>query len=257
MLNWLQQDPWGFLRFMLYRAPAVLLALSLHELAHGYAALRCGDTTARDMGRLSVNPLRHLDPFGTISMFLMGIGWAKPVPVNPARFRNTRRDDLIVSLAGVSTNFILFVFATLVSILISRALYKPEALTHYGASFFLDFQQNGFTMQLFPENDQALAFLLKTPWLIHVQRFFFQLAMVNIGMGLFNLLPIPPLDGFHVVNDLLFKGRLNISGKAFRFAQIGLLLLLFSTNFIGRWVGAAIYAVQGAILPLLLSVFPV
>ncbi len=257
MLNWLQQDPWGFLRFMLYRAPAVLLALSLHELAHGYAALRCGDTTARDMGRLSLNPLRHLDLVGTISMFLMGIGWAKPVPVNPARFRNARRDDLIVSLAGVGTNFVLFIFATLVSILISRALYTPEALSFYGAGFFLDFQQDGFTMQLFPENDQVLAFLLKTPWLIHVQRFFFQLAMVNIGMGLFNLLPIPPLDGFHVVNDILFKGRLNISGKAFRFAQMALLLLMFTTNFIGRWVSGAIYAVQGAILPLLLAVFPV
>ena len=85
----------------------------------------------------------------------------------------------------------------------------------------------------------------------------FVFAGAHILLCAFNLLPIPPLDGFHVVNDLLFKGRLNISGKAFRFAQIGLLLLLFSTNFIGRWVGAAIYAVQGAILPLLLSVFPV
>lgn len=257
MLNWLQQDPWGFLQFMLYRAPAVLLALSLHELAHGYVALKCGDTTARDMGRLSLNPLRHLDLVGTISMFLMGIGWAKPVPVNPARFRNGRWDDLKVSLAGVSTNFILFLLASAATILLSRALYRPEALTAYGAEFFLSFQQNGFNMQLFPENDQALAFLLKTPWLIHVQRFLFQLAMVNIGMGLFNLLPVPPLDGFHIVNDIIFKGRLNISGNVFRFAQIALLLLLFSTNFIGKWVSGAIYAVQGAILPILLAIFPI
>ncbi len=257
MLNWLQEDPRGFLSFMLYRAPAVLLALSLHELAHGYIALKCGDTTARDMGRLSLNPLRHLDLVGTVSMFLMGIGWAKPVPVNPACFRNGRWDDLKVSLAGVTSNFILFLTASLFSILISRALYQPEALAAYGAEFFLNFGQQGFMIQLYPQNDQALAFLLRTPWLIHLQRFLFQLSMVNIGMGLFNLLPIPPLDGFHVVNDILFKGRLNISGKAFRFAHLALLFLLFTTDFVGRWISAAIYAVQGAVLPLLLGVFPV
>lgn len=70
MLDWLQQDPWGFLHFMIYRAPAVLLALSLHELAHGYVAYRCGDSTAKDLGRLTLNPLKHLDLIGTISMFL-------------------------------------------------------------------------------------------------------------------------------------------------------------------------------------------
>ena len=132
MLEWLQQDPWGFLQFMLYRAPAVLLALTLHELAHGYVALRCGDTTARDHGRLTLNPAKHLDPIGTISMFLMGVGWAKPVPVNPANYRNGRWDDLKVSLAGVTTNFFLFLLCTILSILLSRAMYKPMYLSIYG-----------------------------------------------------------------------------------------------------------------------------
>lgn len=257
MLDWLQNDPWGFLQFMLYRAPAVLLALTLHELAHGYIALRCGDTTARDLGRLSFNPLKHLDLIGTISMFIMGIGWAKPVPVNPARFRNGHWDDLKVSLAGITTNFILFLLATLLSIMITPSLYGKELLNAYGANFFLNFQQQGFQLQLFPQAGSALAPLLKTPWLLYVQRFLFQLSMVNIGMGLFNLLPIPPLDGFHVANDILFKGKLNLSGNMFRVTHILLLVLLFTTDFIGKLITGAIYGVQGAVLPLLLAIFKV
>jgi Zn-dependent protease len=256
LLDWLQSDPWGFLQFMLYRAPAVLLALTLHELAHGYVALKCGDTTARDMGRLSLNPLHHLDPLGTISMFLLGVGWAKPVPVNPNRFHNRRWNDLAVSLAGVTTNFILFLLATLLSVLLGRVLYAKEAVEYLGAHFFLSFQGDGFMLQLYPKAAGIIKDVLNVPWLMHIQRFLFQLALVNLGMGLFNLLPIPPLDGSHVVNDLFFGGKLNISGKAFRIAQTGLIILLISTNFIGDWIGKAIYAVQGAILPLFLLIFP-
>lgn len=255
MLDWLQQDPWGFLQFMLYRAPAVMLAITLHELAHGYAALKSGDTTARDRGRLSLNPLHHLDLIGTISLFLFGIGWAKPVPVNPSRFRHPRRDDLKVSLAGVTTNFILFLLATLFSVLLGRMLYTDTALNYFGANFFLNFQQNGFTLQLYPQAAEALSDVLKQPWLLHVQRFLFQLALVNLGMGLFNLLPIPPLDGFHVVNDILFRGKINLGGQIFRFTHIALLILLFTTNFVGNWVSKAIYGVQSFILPLLLKIF--
>lgn len=255
MLDWLQQDPWGFLHFMAYRAPAVLLALTLHELAHGYIAFRCGDSTARDMGRLTLNPLKHLNLVGTISMFLMGIGWAKPVPVNPARFRNGRIDDLKVSLAGVTTNFILFLIASMLSILVANQLYLPEVRSQYGLHFFLNFQEDGFSLQLFPQYEPVLKNALKTPWLLHIQRFLLHLSLVNLGMGLFNLLPIPPLDGFHVVNDILFKGKIDISGPVFRFTHIALLVLLFTTNFIGSWVSKGIYAVQGFILPFLLSLF--
>lgn len=257
MLSWLQQDPGGFLLFMLYRAPAVLLALSAHELAHGYAALRSGDTTARDLGRLSLNPLRHLDLVGTISMFLMGIGWAKPVPVNPNNFKHPRRDDLIVSLAGVSTNFVMFLLAIGLSILLAKALYTPDALAYFRADYLLNFQKEGFAIQLYPQNDAHIQVILRTPWLIHIQRFLFQLSLVNIGMGLFNLLPIPPLDGFHVVNNVFFQGKIYMGGKVFRFMHLGLLILLFTTNFVGEWVMKAIYAVQGAILPLLLRLFGV
>lgn len=255
MLDWLQQDPWGFLQFMIYRAPAVLLALTLHELAHGYMAFRAGDSTAKNLGRLSFNPLKHLDLIGTIGMFLFGIGWAKPVPVNPNNFRNKRWDDLKVSLAGVSTNFLLFLLATVLSVMISGALYTQEAISGAGLNFLLNFRSEGFNIQLFPEYEYLIQGILKTPWLIHIQRFLFHLAMVNIGMGLFNLLPIPPLDGFHVANDLLFGGKLELSGRLFQFTHLILMALLFLTDFIGSFISKAIYAVQGFVLPVVLKVF--
>src|SRR3712207_4787346 len=104
MLKWLMENPAEMLWFMLYRAPAVLMAVVIHETAHGYVAYRAGDPTAKMMGRLTLNPLKHLDLVGTLSLFLLGFGWAKRVPVNPGLFKNGRRDDLKVSLAGVTVN---------------------------------------------------------------------------------------------------------------------------------------------------------
>ena len=106
MLDWMRTDPLGFFTFMLYRAPAVLIALTLHEISHGYVAYLCGDRTAKDMGRLSLNPFKHLSLIGTIMMFTVGMGWAKPVPVNPYNYRHGRRDDFFVSIAGVTMNFL-------------------------------------------------------------------------------------------------------------------------------------------------------
>jgi len=258
MFDYLRQDPQGFLMFMLYRAPAVLLALTFHEVAHGYVALRSGDPTAQMLGRLSLNPLKHLDPIGTLSMFIMGFGWAKPVPVNPNNFRRGSRDDLLVSLAGVTTNMILFIASTLLAIIVGLFMYEPQALKALGGmAFFLDFDAQGFTLQLFPEYAGVVAPVLKTPWLLHVQRFLLHFSMINLGLCLFNLLPIPPLDGFHVVNDLLLKGRLQLSGQVFRFAQLALIVLMFSTNIMGRIVSAGMDAVQSVVLGGLLKVFGV
>lgn len=249
MLDYLQADPRGFLLFMLYRAPAVLLALTLHEVAHGFVALKCGDPTARDLGRLSLNPLKHLDPIGTAFLFLLGFGWAKPVPVNPNNFRRGRRDDVLVSLAGVTTNFILFVLGTLLSVAVGHFLYQSEALAALGGmDFFLSFQKNGFFIQLYPEYAGQLIPLLQAPWLLHFQRFLLNFCMINLGLCLFNLLPIPPLDGFHVFNDILLKGRLRLNQQVFRLTQIALLVLMFATNVVSKVVGAGINFVQSAVL---------
>lgn len=268
MLDYLQQDPLGFLLFMLYRAPAVLMALTFHEVAHGYIALRCGDPTAQLRQRLSLNPFKHLDPIGTISLFLLGFGWAKPVPVNPNNFKRGSRDDLLVSLAGVTTNMILFIISTLLTVLVGFALYVPELIKLPGfMNSMLSFSNRTFLIkglvkidyplyrQLYPEYAGSIAPLLKTLWLLHVQRFLLHFCMINLGLCLFNLLPIPPLDGFHVVNDLLLKGRINLSGKAFRIAHMVLLVLMFSTDIVSRIVGAGVNFVQGLVLGGFLRLF--
>ncbi|MCL1856432.1 MAG: site-2 protease family protein [Kiritimatiellaeota bacterium] len=154
---------------MIYVVPAVLIALVAHEWAHAYMAWRLGDPTAKWMGRLTLNPLKHLDPIGTLMMVVFRFGWAKPVPINPRYFKKPRRDDFLVSIAGISMNFILF-FA---SIMLYFSLYVFAGMR---------------------EGTYVMAFL-------HI------FAVVNAGLMIFNLLPVPPLDGFHVMNTLVLRQR--------------------------------------------------
>lgn len=254
-MEWLQQDPWGFVQYMLYRVPAVLLAIMMHEYAHGYAAYRCGDNTAKIMGRLSFNPLKHLDLWGTISLFLFGFGWAKPVPVNPNNFRNKRRDDIVVSLVGVTVNFCMFLLFTLLSIAVGKFLYRPELLQVGGAEYMLSASQLGFVVQLDPAYANELLPLLKTPWLLHVQRVLLHASLINLGLCLFNLLPFPPLDGFHVVNNLIFKGRIFMGGRNFQIMQALFVVLMLTTDFVSDIISKAIYAVQGTVLSGMLRLF--
>ena len=268
MFEFLRQDPMGFLLFMVYRAPAILLALTFHEVAHGYVALKCGDPTAKMMHRLSLNPIKHLDPIGTASMFLFGFGWAKPVPVNPNNFKRGWRDDLLVSLAGVTTNMILFILTTFLTVLIGLILYdpkpiiqtvlfyEPESMGRFGyMDYMLNFSKTGFLIQIDPKYAKDFASFFKTPWLLHFQRFLLHFSIINLSLSLFNLLPIPPLDGFHVFNDLLLKGKLNLSGKGFRIAQVALIVLMFSTNIVGKVVGTAVNFIQQLVLHGFLAVF--
>lgn len=257
MLEWLQSDPMGFLTYMLYRMPAVLAAIVLHECAHGYAAYRAGDPTAKMMGRLSLNPLKHLDVFGTLCLFLFGFGWAKPVPVNPNNFRRGWKDDLVVSVAGVAVNFALFLVFTLLSVLVAKFLYVPELWKAGNAGFMLRFKEDGFFIQLLPKYAKELEPFLKNPWLLHVQRVILHCCMINLGLALFNLLPIPPLDGFHVVNDILLKGRLNIAGRWFQVFQVALIFVMLRTDFISNIVGKAIDWVQALVMNGILSVLGV
>ena len=118
---------------MLYRVPAVIIAISFHECAHAYAAYRCGDPTARNLGRMTLNPVAHFDPVGLVMLLIARFGWAKPVPINTRNFKNPRRDEIIVALAGVATNlliafltygimFVLQVFTTVESDIAYRLL---------------------------------------------------------------------------------------------------------------------------------------
>lgn len=273
MLDWMRSDPRSFFVYMLYRAPAVLLALMLHEIAHGYVAYCCGDRTAKDMGRLSLNPFRHLSLIGTILMFTAGMGWAKPVPVNPNNYRHGRRDDLLVSLAGVTTNFVLFSVATFLCVVLCDVVWDPK-LFEMGFELttrwdFLSFDGMNFYNQLIADSNvllspaaqdgyyyvESAATFLKTPWLVHVQRFLCQFALCNLGMCLFNLLPFPPLDGFHVFNDILLRGRLQLNRKTFQACMLALLLLMSVTDVFSRLISSAVMAVQGGVLSVFLSLF--
>lgn len=270
--DWLRTDPAGFAVFMLYFAACVLLTLILHEMAHGYVALRCGDDTARQLGRLSLNPLKHLDPIGTAFMFLFGFGWARPVPINPRNFKNFKRDEIFVSAAGIVTNLILFTLGTLVMIGVSELLWKPETyavgpLTTRAGLMSLD--GVNFYAVLDPRNTQLylieagngmyyasdMALYMKTPWLLHVQRFMYNFCSVNLGLAFFNVLPIPPLDGYHLFNDILLRGRLHIPQRVMQGIMVVLMVAMLTTNVVGRYLSVALGAAQGVVLRGFLSLF--
>ena len=224
-------DPLGTLGFFLLAFPGRLLALSAHEFAHAWMADRCGDPTARMYGRLTLNPLKHLDPVGTLFMLLLGFGWARPVPVNPYNFRDLRRDDLKVSLAGVTMNMILFVLG-----FIATSVIAILAIAKTGQADFFELVR--YTVNLNP--DFVSAMLGAIPGYIYQMLVYF--VYVNISLAIFNLLPVPPLDGYHVLNDLLLKRSLFASQKAAR-TSMGILYLLMFTGILGRILSYAVEAV--------------
>lgn len=274
ILSLLQSDePLSALIAILYRIPAVLIALTLHELAHGYVALKCGDPTAKMLGRLSFNPIRHLDPIGALFMLLFGFGWARPVPVNSRNFKNYRRDDLLVSIAGVVLNFILFFLTMILMTLLNLLIWKPELwelgqplLTHKdflsfnGFNFYSVF--TGQNLLFIRESGEMLSYIpgmfeayLKTPWLLYVQRFLMNFAMINLGLCIFNLLPIPPLDGYHVMNDIFLRGKLHIPARVMNGIMIALMAVMFFTDIISKLLGYVIHFVQNGVLNGILLIF--
>ena len=245
-LNWLQTNPLQFIIYFAYLIASVLLALTCHEVAHGYVAYRCGDPTAKMMGRLTLNPLKHLDPIGTACMFLLGFGWARPVPVNPRNFSNFRRDDFLVSVAGIATNLTLFIASTALAVGLNGLLWKPEVIQYYGAKALLSSDGLAFNILLTGQGNEVID-LMRTPWLQYVQRFLLLFASINLGLGIFNLLPFPPLDGFHIVNDLLLRGKLFLSREFFQISQIVLMALVF-TNILSGIMSAVKGAIESGVL---------
>ena len=153
---------------LIYVVPAIVIALTFHEYAHARVSYAFGDPTAKNAGRLTLNPLKHLDPIGALLLIVAGFGWAKPVPVNPRNFRNYKRDDIIVSLAGVAMNLLqVVVFSALYVI-----LWRSSAALRGNEAF---------------------------------NTIFFYLIGINTTLIIFNLIPIPPLDGSHVAENLLAR----------------------------------------------------
>jgi Zn-dependent protease len=187
---------------------SLIVAIILHEISHGVVANALGDDTAKRAGRLTLNPIPHIDPFGSIILPALGaltgvpvIGWAKPVPVNPARLRNPRRDMLVVSLAGPGTNFALAAVAAVVA------------------------------RSQFHINDVRSNLIADLPLPVLMP---FVFAEVNLFLGVFNFLPIPPLDGASLVERVLPRDWLP---GWYRFRPYGILvlfLLAIRTNLLGR-----------------------
>ncbi len=191
-----------FIRITLLKVPPILLALTVHECAHAWVATRLGDHTARMLGRVTLNPVKHLDPIGTIVLFLSGMfGWAKPVPVNPLNFRDPSRGMMWVSVAGPGANlFLAAVFA-----LIYRLL-----------------NIGGYTLSVMGSPVLGPLFIMIKFSII-----------INVSLAIFNMIPVPPLDGSKVLSHFL------AADKALGYARIEpygflILMVLIVTGIVGK-----------------------
>ncbi len=207
---------------LLLRIPAVLLALSIHEAAHGWMANKLGDPTARSLGRLTVNPLKHLDPIGTISMLVFGVGWAKPVPINSRYFKKAKRDMALTAAAGPVSNILQGLVATLLMFIGTRLLLGKMGLSH----------------ALSTADDNALfsiflsRLLYGTSTLVKIGGILLYLlyiyATLNFVLALFNLIPIPPFDGsrlaFVFLPDKIYFGIM----KYERYIMIAFLIIFYT-----------------------------
>jgi Zn-dependent protease len=207
-------DPGSWLRDILITLPAILIGLSFHEFAHAYAADLLGDRTPRLQGRVTINPAAHIDPFGIVALIFIGFGWGKPVMVDQRNFKHMRRDGLIVDLAGVTMNLVLAVaFAGILALLIT---VKHD-------------------------------FMLGTSLGIIIVQMVDAIIQINIVLMIFNLLPIPPLDGFGILTEVF-----NLRQKDWYYQVYNngfmILLLLMIFNVTDKVLGTAVYFVYGIVL---------
>lgn len=188
--------------------PGLLIAIIFHELAHGLTAYWLGDPTAKNAGRLTLNPIKHIDPVGFLFMLIFRFGWAKAVPINPSYFKNRKRDTILVSIAGVTTNFIIAIITGAVLV------YAPI------------------------RNEILAQMLVITLW-------------YNIMLGVFNLMPFPPLDGSKVVASLL---PVKLEYYFYKYEKYFYLILIFliATRGISRILGPLVDFVYNLIINLLI-----
>lgn len=194
-----QMDWVSILSQILATVFVILLILPLHEYAHGWVAKKLGDPTAQYAGRLTFNPIASVEPMGALMLFLVGIGWAKPVPVNPAYFKNPKRGMALTALAGPVSNFL--------AALAGGLLFNVVAVLSGGMI-----------------TNTAMEF---------VYRFLSSYVLINISIGVFNLLPVPPLDGFNILSAFLPDRLLHTVYRYQNVITIGLFLLLLVGFFSG------------------------
>ena len=185
---------------ILISLPALLICITVHEFAHAYVAVKMGDPTPEEHGRLTLNPLAHLDPIGTLMLIIVHFGWAKPVPINPYNFRNRKQGIILTSIAGPISNFLMAILGAF--------LYRF----------------------IFPTQNPGLKMFIET------------FVFINIVLGLFNLLPFPPLDGSRLITVFIppkYNHIANFLERYGFFFLIGILLLF--PNVIGRLISPIAY----------------
>jgi Zn-dependent protease len=209
-----------------------LFAISFHESAHAWMANRCGDPTARMLGRISLNPIKHIDPVGTIVLplfaMLTGIpvlGWAKPTPVDPRNFRNPVRDDILTAVVGPIINFIVAAGALVVLLLIALTSSVGSAIVN-------------IIPYTYPSHLEVLATQTNS-LLMPVSLLLYDLMVINIVLAVFNLIPVPPLDGSHVLRHFLPAPMLRA------YDTVGWLGLIALVYFGGGLLGRLIHPVLG------------
>ncbi len=199
---------------LLLTIPTVLVALTFHECAHAFVAYKLGDPTAKYMGRLTLNPMKHIDIIGALCMMLCGFGWAKPVPVDMRQFKNPKGGMAICALAGPATNLL---------------------LGFIGAFFY------ALSVSLLPSSvSSQLAYWLITIWLTFIQYF----GVLNIYLAIFNLIPLPPFDGSRILSAFLSDKYYIKLMQYERHIALGFFILLFAdSRFLGGYISGALSTV--------------
>jgi Zn-dependent protease len=206
-------DPATWLMNIVIMLPGIVIGLSFHEYAHALVAYKLGDDTPKLQGRVTINPLAHIDPIGFLAILLIRFGWGKPVEIYPGNFKNRRRDSILVSLAGVMMNLFIAIFFTLGLKLL---------LTVVGVNFFISGMGNSIFMMIY------------------------YVIFINLMLMVFNLLPVPPLDGFSIVTEVFNLRRSEfyywVSNKGFL-----ILMVLIVFNITGLILTPAINFLMGIV----------
>jgi Zn-dependent protease len=206
MLLWnlglLRDDPKAFFLLVAIVGFSLLIAITVHEFSHAMMANRLGDPTAKRLGRLSLNPIKHLDPLGTLMLFLVGFGWGKPVPINPNYFRmNPRRGMAISALAGPLSNFAL---AALLGVLVRVGVVDWHSPWSWPFYPFASWDASWVAADI-------IGYVI----------------LLNLILGVFNLIPIPPLDGFNIAVGVLPRRQAEAMARLQQYGPLLLLLLVF------------------------------
>ena len=202
---------------VIFQVVVLILAFSVHECAHAWAAWRLGDPTAKMLGRLTLNPIKHLDPFGSVIFPLIGLfyggmlfGWAKPTPVTARNFKNYKRDDILVALAGPASNLISATVALILLVVLKHAIGGGDVAVQ--TAMLLARRVPGVSTENLPQ-------------LFPIALFLYYVILLNLLLFVFNLIPVPPLDGSHILRHFLPYNALRIYDQIGMFGMIFIMLI--------------------------------